>query len=65
MALRIGGCTHANGAPARPAQVSISAARAALSCAQPSRAFSRRTNFCTFPVEVLGSSPNTTWRGSL
>jgi hypothetical protein len=33
--------------------------------ASPSRAFSRNTNFCTLPVEVFGSSPNTTWRGSL
>jgi hypothetical protein len=28
-------------------------------------ACSRRTNFCTFPVEVFGSSQNTTVRGTL
>ena len=30
----------------------------------PSARF-RSSNFCTFPVEVFGNSPNTTWRGHL
>ena len=38
---------------------------ARLEVAQIFFAISRRTYFCTLPVEVFGSSSKTTWRGTL